>query len=168
MTAGRYAQEWIDRLGLAPHPEGGYFVETYRAAAEIPAAALPDRFTGPRSLASAIYYLLAAGQVSRLHRLRADEIWHHYDGGALVLHLFEPGTGHRTIRLGAELKAGESPQAVVPAGVWLGAEVGEGVAYALVGCTLAPGFDYADFELADRAELQAHWPDQTVIIQNLT
>lgn len=160
------AEAWVRALGLEPHPEGGRFRETYRAAET--ATGLPPRFSGPRSLATAILYLLRAGERSRLHRLRADEVWHFHDGGPLHLHVFAPGEGYRRRTLGRDPALDQALQCVVPAGCWFGAEPDEGVEFALVGCTCAPGFEYRDLELGDRAALLADFPGQRELIERLT
>jgi predicted cupin superfamily sugar epimerase len=133
--ASMSAEEVIARLGLAPHPEGGWYRETFRDKA-------PD---GARAASTAIYFLLAEGQVSRWHRVNAAEVWHWYAGAPLRLSIASE-SAREDIRLGAALAAGERPQAVVPPGHWQQAEsLG---AWTLVGCTVAPGFDFAGFELA--------------------
>ena len=159
----RTVADWIARLQLAHHPEGGYYRETYRSTERIPANGLPVRFQGERPVATAIYYLLPAGEVSVLHRLKSDELWHFYDGGALHLHLFGPDGNYHTLSL-----SGDVPQAVVSAGNWFGAELAAGAPYALVGCTVAPGFDFRDFELASRAALLARHPEHPTVIERLT
>lgn len=162
------ADEWIDALGLEPHIEGGYYREIYRSGEIFPAEALPRRYSGARCFATAIYFLLKSGQVSRLHRLRSDEIWHFYAGGPLTLHLLAPGADYRSVRLGADPDDGQQLQAVVPSGVWFGAAVDAPDSFALVGCTVAPGFDFADFELGRRDELSARFPQQSDLIRRLT
>jgi len=130
------ADEVVQILGLAPHPEGGSYRETFRAAA-------PD---GGRGASTAIYYLLRRGEISAWHRVDADEVWHHYAGAALELLLSPDGRQRSAARLGRDLAAGERPQAVVPAGVWQSARsLGE---WTLVGCTVAPAFEFAGFEMA--------------------
>ena len=130
------ADEVVRLLGLAPHPEGGCYRETFRAAA-------PD---GGRGASTAIYYLLRGGEISAWHRVDADEIWHHYAGAPLELLLSPDGRQRSAARLGKDLAAGERPQAVVPAGVWQSARsLGE---WTLVGCTVAPAFEFAGFEMA--------------------
>jgi len=156
--------EIIDRLQLAPHPEGGWFRETYRAAEAIDAAALPPRFGGGRSLSTAIHFLLEAGQCSHLHRIKADEVWHFYAGDPLTVVEIDPAGELRTTRLGGGL----AYQHVVPAGVWFGAMPAEGSRFSLVGCTVAPGFDFADFELAERDALLAEYPRHEGWIRRLT
>lgn len=160
------ADDWVRTLALAPHPEGGHFRETYRAGEA--ASGLPERFGGPRAMATAIVYLLRAGEHSRLHRLRADEVWHHYAGGALHLHLFEPGGAYRRLVLGHDPGRGEVLQAVVPHGCWFGAEPADGAGFALAGCTCAPGFEYGDFELGAREDLLARFPAQHALVERLT
>jgi predicted cupin superfamily sugar epimerase len=128
VTASRGAQDWIARLALMPHPEGGWYRETYRSGEHVPAAALPSRFGGARVFGTAIYYLLRAGERSALHRIKSDEVWHHYAGDDVTLWLLETPGAAREIRLGG----GGEPQAVVPAGAWYGARVVEGGAYALL------------------------------------
>jgi len=130
------AEQVISALGLAPHPEGGHFRETFRDAAA----------GGARAASTAIYYLLRRGEVSRWHRIDAAEIWHWYAGAPLLLSLAEDGRAPRRLRLGNDLAAGERPQAAVPARAWQSAQsLG---AWTLLGCTVAPGFEFAGFELA--------------------
>lgn len=161
---------WIEHLGLRPHPEGGYFRETYRAAESVAASALPERFGGPRAHATAIYFLLTSDGFSALHRIRSDELWHFYDGDAVTIAVLDPsGEGTvETAKLGRDPARGESPQIVVPAGAWFGAEIAAGGNFALVGCTVAPGFDFADFELAERAALAARYPRHRSVIERFT
>ncbi|MCG3148315.1 MAG: hypothetical protein PCFJNLEI_01758 [Verrucomicrobiae bacterium] len=141
------AQDWIKKLKLVKHPEGGFYRETYRATT----------MTGNRSASTAIYFLLPAGAVSRLHRIKSDEVWHFYGGSPLTVHVL----GAPSIALSAG-----NPQAVVPAGRWFGATVtGE---FALVGCTVAPGFDFQDFEMGDRTKLLREFPGEKEIIERLT
>ena len=164
MSGPEDARAWIARLALIRHPEGGWYRETYRSTESLYAAALPPRFGGARAMSTAIYYLLAAGDRSALHRIKSDEVWHHYAGEAVTMWLLDPATGGvRTLTLGGD---GE-PQAIVPAGVWYGARVVTG-GWALMGGTVAPGFEFADFELADRAALCARWRDHRALIESLT
>lgn len=161
------AEVWTRRLDLKPHPEGGAYRETYRALESIPGSGLPARFTGDRALATAIYFLLLPGQVSRFHRLKADEVWHLYDGGPAVLHVLDPETGYRSLRLGLDAERGEAPQLVVKAGCWFAAELEPGAELLLAGCTMAPGFEFADFELGKREDLLAEFPAQAGLIGRL-
>ena len=161
------AEEVIRLLGLEPlEPEGGWFAETYRARASLPAGAVPG-LGGPRALSTAIYYLLTRATFSALHRLRSDEIYHFYAGDPVELLLLEPGAIGRALSLGVDLAAGQRPQAVVPAGVWQGSRLALGGRWALLGTTMSPGFDPADFELGRRADLVAGWPGHRDLIEAL-
>ncbi|MDY0883490.1 cupin domain-containing protein [Dongia soli] len=162
------ASDLVDRLALQPHPEGGFFRETYRASLTLPAAGLAPHFSGARQASTAIYYLLAADDRSRLHRIRSDEVWHFYLGDPLqVIELTENGEVQVTL-LGTDFAAGQVPQHVVPGGRWFGACPAPGSAYSLVGCTVAPGFDFADFDMADRPALLATHPAAADWIKRLT
>jgi uncharacterized protein len=160
--------DWIAALSLAPHPEGGFYRETYRSAETIDVAHLPPRFAGPRAYSTAIYFLLPGDQVSALHRIRSDEVWHFYAGGAATLSLIHPDGKLVEHRLGPDPSRDERFQAVVPAGCWYGAAVDDRGGWALFGGTVAPGFDFADFELADRATLSAQFPQHRDLIRRLT
>jgi predicted cupin superfamily sugar epimerase len=163
------ADELIAFLGLRPHlREGGHFRETYRSADLLPPGALPARYGAPRYAGTAIYYLLTPGTCSALHRLASDEIFHFYLGGPVrMLQLFPDGQG-REIVLGPDLLNEQSPQVVVPRGVWQGSVLEPGAEFALLGCTVAPGFEYADYEHANRAELLARYPAFAEMIKRLT
>ncbi|AWM35825.1 hypothetical protein GobsT_64760 [Gemmata obscuriglobus] len=162
------ADDVIRLLQLQPHPvEGGFFRETYRSAATLPAAALPSH-KADRSVSTAIYYLLKPGHVSELHVLPGDEVFHFYLGAPVrMLQLWPDGTG-REVVLGSNVAAGEVPQLVVPGGVWQGTRLAGDSGFALLGCTVAPGFDYADYTGATRAELTAKWPAFAGPIAELT
>jgi uncharacterized protein len=164
----RDAAYWIDRLGLTRHPEGGWFRETYRSQEEIARDALPARFTGARSFATAIHFLLTGDDFSALHRIASDELWHFHAGSALVIHIIASDGSYRVERLGSDPEQGEQFQVVVEAGAWFGAEVIAPDGYALVGCTVAPGFDFADFEMGGREELLAIYPHCAEAINRLT
>src|SRR5262245_8465525 len=161
-----HADDWIARLRLQPHPEGGYFREAYRSPLTLAADQLPPRYGGPRPAATSILFLLRAGEPSALHRLASDELWHFHAGNAIRVHMIDDRGAYETLRLG--LDAESAVQGVVPAGRWFGAEGVEGGAFALVGCTVAPGFDFADFELARRDELAARFPQHAELIARLT
>lgn len=162
------ADDVIRKLDLQPHPvEGGFFRETYRAADRLPASVLPAH-AGPRSVSTAIYYLLKPGHVSELHVLPGDEVFHFYLGSPVrMLQLWPDGRG-REVVLGPDLAAGHVPQMVVPAGVWQGTRLLGTDGFALLGCTVAPGFDYADYRGSSRAELIARWPAFAEEITRLT
>jgi len=163
--------EIVTTLGLEPHPEGGWYRRTYRSTHVIEGAALPAAYDGtPRIQSSAIYYLVTVGAPSRLHRVRADELFHHYAGDDCEqLQLVEGGPG-ALLRIGSDLMSGARPQVVVPAGAWQGLRVRDGGQYgwALLGCTVSPGFEFDDFELGTRVALMDQWPDWTELIADLT
>ena len=117
------AQYWIDRLNLTPHPEGGYYRETYRSGLSIARDALPPQFTGPRLVSTAIYFLLEGNNFSAFHRLRSDELWHFYAGSPITVHVIEPEGSYSELQLGGDPDAGEVLQAVVKAGRWFASEV---------------------------------------------
>ncbi|MFQ5583546.1 MAG: cupin domain-containing protein [Calditrichia bacterium] len=161
------AQYWIEKLALQPHPEGGYYRETYRSQEVIDTACLPPRYNSDRNLSTAIYYLLQGDQFSAFHRLRSDEIWHFYTGSPLLLHTIEESGKYSKIILGPDFEKGEVFQAVVPHGGWFGAEVTVANSFSLLGCTLAPGFDFADFELGNRKALIQQFPRHAELIKRL-
>jgi predicted cupin superfamily sugar epimerase len=161
------AQKQITQLELARHPEGGWFRETYRCAESVPAQSLPARFDGDRAWSTAIYFLLEDQEMSALHRIKSDEMWHFYAGSPLLIHVILPDGRYSGQRLGADHAAGERFQVVVPAGSWFGAEPA-GKQFALAGCTVSPGFDFADFEMADRQQLTACYPQHAELIERLT
>lgn len=162
------AREWIETLGLKDHPEGGFFRETYRAAETIARENLPPRFSGDRAFSTAIYFLLEGSDFSALHRIRQDEMWHFYDGCPLLVSSISPEGTLSVVRLGRNVQAGEVLQAVVPAGYFFGARPSDADSYSLVGCTVAPGFDFADFELPTRAELVGRFRQHAAMINELT
>ncbi|QDK83395.1 cupin domain-containing protein [Spirosoma sp. KCTC 42546] len=174
MTAAYYVQAF----NMLPHPEGGYFAETYRSADVIPHTALPGRFGGDRSYSTAIYFLLESHHMSTLHRIQADEVWHFYTGGPLEIFVISPTGSLSVIRLGNRPDQGEVFQAVVPAGHWFGSKpivdttvtnmAVNAAGFSLVGCTVAPGFDFNDFEIANRATLLEEFPQHRAVIELLT
>jgi len=158
-------------LGLKPHPiEGGYFRETYRSAAVVPAAVLPPSYAGAaeRSIGTAIYYLLTPETFSELHRLPTEEVFHFYLGGPVRMWQLFPDGRARQVVLGPDILAGQEPQVVVPAGVWQGSYLETGAEYALLGATMAPGFDYADYVSGERARLIERYPQIADEIRRLT
>lgn len=163
------AEELIRLLDLQPHPqEGGYFRETYRANEVLAAQGIAPRYGQDRSVSTAIYYLLTPETYSALHRLRSDEVFHFYLGDPVrMLQLRPDGTGQELV-LGPEVSRGQHVQAVVPRGVWQGSLLEPGGQFALLGCTVAPGFDYADYDHGGRAELTTQYPQFTDLIARLT
>ncbi len=162
------AAYWIERLRLLPHPEGGYYRETYRASDQIGAEALERRFGAARSASTAIYFLLTSADFSSLHRMKSDEAWHYHVGSPLTVHAIDPNGNLQTYKVGLGLDDGQQPQAVVPGGHWFGATVDEPGGYSLVSCTVAPGFDFEDFELGDRQHLTRLYPQHQTLIERLT
>ncbi len=160
-------------LALEPHPrEGGWFRQTYAAEERVAPGEFADgRYPSPRRVHTAIYYLLEATSFSEMHRLRSDEVFHHYAGAAVeMLQLHEDGRGERFV-LGPELTAGQQPQVLVPRGIWQGSRLLPGArpdAWALLGCTVSPGFEYEDYDSGSRAELLARWPEWSDLIEALT
>jgi len=159
---------WIEKLQLQSHPEGGYFRETYRSEEFIKKSHLPSRYTSARNYSTAIYYLLKGHQFSSLHRLRTDEVWHFYIGSSLTLHIIDQGGNYSKVTLGTDFERGENFQATVSAGCWFGATVDDSNSFSFVGCSLAPGFDFADFELGERRKLLKEFPAHKKIIEMLT
>lgn len=162
------ARHWIERLKLGPHPEGGYFRRTYRSDVMIAREALPLGFGGTRAASTAIYFLLEGENFSAFHRLRSDEVWHFYAGSPLVVEVIDPAGSRSLIRLGDDFDAGQVFQAVVPAGCWFASHVADWKGWALVGCTVAPGFDFEDFEMARREQLVKDYPQHAALICRLT
>ena len=164
------ADEVKRRLGLVPHPrEGGWYVRTYEAEEWIAVESFADRrYAGARRTGTAIYYLLEPGTFSEMHRLASDEVFHFYAGDAVEqVRLFADGSGERVV-IGNDLAAGERPQMVVPRGVWQGARLVKGGTWALLGCTVSPGFEFEDYESGRAEELVAEWPAWAREIQELT
>jgi len=156
-------------LGLVPHPvEGGYFAETYRSADHIPASGLPSRYGAARAASTAIYYLLTPDTFSAMHRLTSDEIFHFYLGDPVEMLQLHPDGSHRVVLIGPDLEAGQRPQVIVPRHIWQGARLIPGGRHALLGTTVAPGFDYTDYETAQRPHLLTTHPQARNLITALT
>src|SRR5262245_14356350 len=163
------AEQIIERLKLVPLTiEGGYFRETYRAPLSVPAGALPRSYNGDRNVSTAIYYLLTPNTFSAIHVVKSDEVFHFYAGDAVEMLQLGPDRNARVVIMSNDLAAGHEPQLVVPAGIWQGCRLVLGGKWALMGCTVAPSFDYSDFALADRAELVAMHPEHVELIEALT
>lgn len=157
----------IEKLKLIAHPEGGYFNEIYRSSELISKSSLPQRYNADRNFSTSIYFMLAGEQISLFHRLKSDEIWHYYKGSVTNLHCFE-GNQYSLIRIGSGIENNEQPQFVIKAGVWFAAEIENKNSYSLIGCTVAPGFDFADFEFAQRNDLIQNFPDHSDLIKRFT
>ena len=162
----RSSKYWIDKLNLVSHPEGGYFKDVYRSDESLKAASLPSRFLGDRSFSTAIYFLLEKGQKSAFHRIKSDELWHFYDGDPVIIYIIDQKGSLSTLKLGLNFNKGYSPQIVIPANCWFAAET-EGN-FTLSGCTVAPGFNFDDFELAARNKLSEEFPQHKVLINKFT
>jgi predicted cupin superfamily sugar epimerase len=160
------AQYWIHHLGLSPHPEGGYYRATFKSDLTIVRNALPSGYQGDRSASTAIYFLLDEGNFSAFHRIASDEVWHFYTGSSLLVYVIDPEGNYFELHLGSD--EGEVFQAVVKAGSWFASRVRDAAGFALVGCTVAPGFDFADFELGVRSELIRTFPAHRKLIEELT
>ena len=159
------AQVLIDRLGLTPHPERGYYAETYRAPLVVDA--MPHG--GPRAVSTAIYFLVTRAQpTTYLHRLKSDEVFHLYEGGPLDVLLLDAVGAGEVRRLGLDVAAGARPQIVIPAGSWFAVELDDDASHCLFGCTVAPGFDFTDFELAEGPELAPRYPAHAARIARMT
>jgi len=161
---------WIEKLKLIEHPEGGWYVRTYRSPLRVDTERLPAPFSGAgsRVLSSAIYYLLESPRYSAFHRIKSDEMWHFYAGSALTLYVIDETGGLSLLQLGRNPEKGEAFQRMVKAGCWFGALVNELDSYTLAGCTVTPGFEYEDFEMADRKALLERYPQHRWIIEKLT
>ena len=159
---------WKEKLGLDAHPEGGYFRQTYRADMTIAREALPEGFGGARAASTAIYFLLEGENFSAFHRLRSDEVWHFYTGSAVMVHVIDPAGRYSSILLGSDPEAGQVFQAVVRAGCWFASHIADWKSFAVVGCTVAPGFDFEDFEMGKRELLCREFPQHREVIERLT
>ncbi|AWR85630.1 cupin domain-containing protein [Meiothermus taiwanensis] len=162
------AKFWVEHLGLQPHLEGGFYRQTYVSSELIAQPHLPPRFDSPRAFSTAIYFLLEHPDFSAFHRLKSDEIWHFYAGASLTLWLISPQGALSRLSLGPDPSKGQRFQATVPAGCWFAASLDTPGTYALVGCTMAPGFDFADLELAERETLARQFPQHRPLIERLT
>lgn len=157
----------IEHYELQPHPEGGYYKELYKAEGLIPQRALSNSFQGDRSYSTGIFYLLPKGSKSSFHKIPSDEMWHFYLGGPLnIVEITEEGDIKET-RLGQEISNGCVLNYVVPGNTWFGAYPAEGTEYALVGCTVAPGFDFADFEMGEENKLVSEFPKAQDMVEKL-
>jgi len=161
-------QDLIRHLKLEPHPEGGFYRETYRSKLEIEGDCLGKEYSGTRNSSTCIYFMLTSETFSALHRIHQDEVWHFYKGTPLVLHMISPDGVYTAIEMGNDLNVGHHLQFVVPGGFWFGASVKDTNSYSLVGCTVSPGFDFTDFELGNRTALLEAFPRHEKIILALT
>ena len=154
------AMRLAKKLGLEKHPEGGYFKQMYRSDTTVNVRG----YEGPRSIATAIYYMLVGKEFSAFHRIRSDEIWHHYTGGTVTLYAIGSDGKLSRIKIGK----GGSPQVVIKADTWFAAALDRKNSYSLLGCTMSPGFDYSDWELGKRRDLVGAYPHHKKIIERYT
>ncbi len=164
----RTGKYWIDKLNLDRHPEGGFYREIYRSEEIILAGARSQVLNSERNFSTAIYFLLQEDDFSAFHRLQSDEIWHFYDGSPLLIHILNPDGKRERKYLGIEIDEQHYPQVVIPKHTWFAAEVINKSSYILIGCTVSPGFDFDDFNLARRDELLGLFPQHKKLIMRLT
>ena len=160
-------QELIDFYQLQPHPEGGFYRQSYRSTIVVDQAALPVQFKGNRLISTAIYFLLPAGSFAAFHRIKSEELWHFYAGVSVHIHVIHPDGQYELLKLGPNFQEGQSYQLKVPAGVWFAAEPSSSIGFSFVGCTVSPGFDFADFEMGSSDQLIGEYPDLTDIVSRL-
>jgi len=163
------AEQWIEKLDMVPLPEeGGMYKEFYRSKESIPQSGLPDRFSGKRNFSTSIYYLLKNPEFSAFHRIKQDEIWHFYEGSTLTAHIIDLNGNYLQKKLGRNIDEDESLQVVLHAGWLFAAAVAHQDSYSLIGCTVAPGFEFEDFTAPSRNELLETYPQHKEIIMQLT
>lgn len=162
------AKFYIKYLDLQPHPEGGFYKEIFRSDEIINKKFLPKRYDGSRCFSTSIFFLLSAKQKSYFHRLKSDEQWHFYDGCSVKIHLISENGILTNLTLGRNLKRGEAFQTIVKRNSWFAAELKKKDSFALVGCVVAPGFEFKDFELANRDELISKYPEHKQLIKSFT
>ncbi len=167
MIMNSNAQHWVSKLGLLPHPEGGYYKRTYESEERTTDNELAVSFEGERKLYTSIYFLLTSDNVSHFHRLIADELWYYHAGSSLTIHVIDELGDYKEIKLGMDLDNGEVPQALVPKNSIFGSSVMGDDACSLVGCMVSPGFEFQDFELFTQAELLTKYPQHEGIIMKL-
>jgi len=159
---------YIETLKLKPHPEGGFFTEIYKSDEKINSRCLPARYKGSRSFSTSIYFLLKGDQISYLHKVKSDELWHFYDGCSIKLNIIDEKGNLSTLLLGRNLTGGEILQAVVENNCWFCAELTDKSSFSLVGCTVSPGFEFDDFEIGKRDELLTRFPQHNKLIKKFT
>lgn len=162
------ANYYIQKLGLIKHPEGGYFKEVYRCDELLEKERLPQRYNGDRNMSTSIYYLLENDDFSSFHKLKSDEIWHFYKGTSVMIYVIdEHGILTENI-LGDDLDKNEHLQFTIKKGTWFAARIIQPHSFVLIGCTVAPGFNFADFEMGKRSDLLKWFPEYKNIIERLT
>ncbi len=162
------AKKYIAQLKLESHPEGGYFREIYRSGEIILPEGLPGRFRKGRAVSTSIYFLLAGHQVSKFHRIKSDEIWHFYDGCGVRIYVIDSSGNLGEHKLGKYIEKGEELQVVIKNNQWFAAELIDKSSFSLVGCTVAPGFDFEDFEMGIREKLSLTYPEYRELVERFT
>jgi len=162
------AQQWISKLDLAPHPEGGFYSEVYRSDEVLLKTSLDERYGSSRSVSTSIYFLLLGNQFSAFHKIKSDELWHFYDGSSIRLYLISEDGKLEIKNVGTNIDKNEAPQITIKKNIWFAAEPIDKSSYTLVGCTVAPGFDFNDFELGERQELLKVFPQHKDLIIQFT
>ena len=160
-------KQLIQQYNLMPHPEGGWYKQTYKSSEQIAGEALPGRFGGNRAFSTAIYFLLEKGDFSAFHRIKSDECWHFYSGDPLLVYVIQQNGELEIISLGNDFSREQKFQHVVPANCWFAGRPAPGSEYCFTGCTVSPGFEFEDFELADANVLSALYPQHAAIIKEL-
>ena len=153
---------WVKAYEMNQHPEGGYYKEIYRSV-----NSMTTDYGANRSLMTSIYFLITKGNFSAFHRIKSDELWNYHYGDALAVHIIDPEGNYSLLKIGSNVENGEQLQGIVPAGSWFASEVIEGGSYSLVGCAVAPGFDFDDFELANKKKLGQLFPQHKILIEKL-
>jgi predicted cupin superfamily sugar epimerase len=161
------ADQLIQQYNLQPHPEGGWYSQTYKSAELINADALPESFGGRRAFSTAIYFLLEKGNFSAFHRIKSDECWHFYSGDPLLVYIINQNGDLEIISLGNDFEKGQAFQYVVLANCWFASRPAPGSEYCFVGCTVSPGFEFEDLELADANKLANAYPQHKEIIKEM-
>lgn len=163
----RTAGDWISTLQLQQHVEGGWYREMYRSPLELQQEWMPGELAGNRSLSTHIYFLLQQGEFSAFHRIRSDEGWHFYDGDPLIVYEIDKSGQLTEHRLGNDCHNGSLPFCMIPAGSWFGSRPAAGSRFSLVGCTVSPGFDFHDLELAKAEVLAGQFPTHAALIHSM-
>lgn len=158
----------VEKLGLLPHPEGGWYREVYRSGEKTGGKALPPRFTGDHAFSTSIYYLLESGDFSAFHRIKSDETWHFYLGSPLKLYILQDDGSLLTVLLGDNVSTGHVFQWTIPYGLWFAAEVSVPGSFSLMGCTVSPGFEFDDMEMATLGELKSRYSRYATLIRRMT
>lgn len=162
------ARYWIDNLQLQKHPEGGWFKESYRSPEIIENRCLPVRFIGDRNYSTSIYFLLSGTEISAFHKIQQDELWYFHEGSAATIHVIDESGEYFRLHLGNDLEQQQQLQVIVKAGWLFAVAVDNSDGYSLVGCNVAPGFDFKDFKMPSRKQLIEEYPQHSLIIKQFS